>query len=270
MQRLVAAEAKVGVTGIRTGLFRRDRWQDITTAVARFAEAPLVINNASGNAAMSIRDTWYVFIDIVERLAHHKPKSIAAHSGEPPLPSKGNSALTVLNLRARSLEVRRRLRQDGKELGLIVVDPVQLLQDASQVEPRKEEHSEISRDLKGLACELDIPIIALSRLSRLVGPKVRTDTHPQMSDLREFGAFGENADLVLFVHRECPRPGSAAAIQEAVNLIPQWDAAKIIAEKPPIPEYDDAEIVVAKNPRGKAGTVKMKFEREYVTFSEIS
>jgi replicative DNA helicase len=103
--------------------------------------------------------------------------------------------LTALELRARS----RRL-QIKYNIGLIIVDYIQLMYASGRTENRNQEVSEISRSLKALARELRIPVLALSQLSR--APELRGDHKPQLSDLRESGSLEQDADLVMFIYRE--------------------------------------------------------------------
>jgi replicative DNA helicase len=159
MHRFIAAEAKVNLKDIRTGFFKRDRWQDLTTAASRFADSPLYIND--------------------------------------------NPGMTVFNIRAIARQLMSRLRQDNKRLGLIVIDYLQLRRGgASRQENRQQEVSEISRSLKQLARELNVPVIALAQLSRASEDKTRTDNKPKLSDLRESGSLEQDADLVVLIHRE--------------------------------------------------------------------
>ena len=105
--------------------------------------------------------------------------------------------LTALELRARA---RRLARQQGGQLGLIVVDYLQLMSGSGRSDNRTAELGEISRSMKALAKELHVPIIALSQLSRAV--EQRTDKRPMMSDLRESGAIEQDADLIIFMYRD--------------------------------------------------------------------
>ncbi|MGH8691098.1 MAG: replicative DNA helicase [Burkholderiales bacterium] len=106
------------------------------------------------------------------------------------------AALNALELRARA----RRMKREYGKLGLVVVDYLQLMSASAQGENRATEISEISRSLKALAKELDVPVVALSQLSRAV--EQRNDRRPLMSDLRESGAIEQDADLILFIFRE--------------------------------------------------------------------
>ncbi|ENW2478902.1 replicative DNA helicase, partial [Neisseria gonorrhoeae] len=105
--------------------------------------------------------------------------------------------LTALELRARA---RRLARQFNNKLGLIIIDYLQLMAGSGRSDNRASELGEISRSLKALAKELQVPIIALSQLSRTV--EQRTDKRPMMSDLRESGAIEQDADLIMFMYRD--------------------------------------------------------------------
>ena len=123
------------------------------------------------------------------------------------------AGLTALELRARA---RRLARQFGGKLGLIVIDYLQLMESSGRTDNRAAALGEISRSLKSLAKELQVPIIALSQLSRSV--EQRTDKRPIMSDLRESGAIEQDADLIMFMYRdeyynpESPMKGLAECI----------------------------------------------------------
>jgi replicative DNA helicase len=115
---------------------------------------------------------------------------------EAPLFIVDSGNLTIVDIRAKA----RRLRANGRGLGLIIVDYLQLMSGYSRFDSRHQEVAEISRSLKLLAKELDIPVIAVSQLNR--NPETRADKRPQLSDLRESGAIEQDADIVMFIHRE--------------------------------------------------------------------
>lgn len=147
--------------------------------------------------------------------------------------------LTLSEIRMRSKHFRH---QYG--LGLIVVDYIQLIQASREYRGnRVQEVSEISRGLKALAKELDIPILALSQLSRSV--ELRADKKPQLSDLRESGSIEQDADIVMFLYRE--------AYYDRDNA-----------------DETLAELIVAKNRNGSTGTVRLKFEPAYTLFSNLA
>ena len=148
-----------------------------------------------------------------------------------------SGALTPTEVRARA---RRLKREHG--LGLIVVDYLQLMQVTGTVENRATEISEISRSLKALAKELDVPVIALSQLNRSV--EQRQDKRPVMSDLRESGAIEQDADLILFIYRE---------------EVYERDT----------PRKGIADIIIAKQRNGPVGDFRLTFLGEFTKFENL-
>jgi len=171
--------------------------------------------------------------------------------------------LTIAALRTRA---RRLKRQKG--IGMVVVDYLQLLSGSSKNggENRVQEISEISRGLKQLAKELDVPVIGLSQLSRAV--EQREDKRPQLSDLRESGSIEQDADIVMFVYREDyylkshepkhPIPGDPP---EAFTAFDEWDQKFRQIE-------GMAELIVAKNRHGATGKERLRFEGRFTKFSD--
>jgi replicative DNA helicase len=145
-------------------------------------------------------------------------------------------AITVLELRAKA---RRLWRDPNSKLGLIVVDYLQLMRSSEGKDSREQEISEISRSLKALAKELQVPVIALSQLNRQV--ENRTPPVPRLSDLRESGAIEQDADVIMFIYRD-----------EAYNE--DSDRKGI------------ADIIIAKQRNGPVGKVELAFLREYTRF----
>lgn len=150
-----------------------------------------------------------------------------------------SASLNALELRART---RRLHRQCGK-LGLIVIDYLQLMTATRPGENRATEISEISRALKALAKELDVPVIALSQLNR--GLEQRPNKRPVMSDLRESGAIEQDADLILFIYRD-----------QVYN--------------PDSPDKGTAEIIIGKQRNGPIGTVRLTFLSEHTRFENFA
>lgn len=148
-----------------------------------------------------------------------------------------SSSITVSEIRAKC----RRLKQT-KNLGLVVIDYLQLMQGSRRVDNRQQEISEISRSLKVLAKELDIPVIALSQLSRT--SETRSDKRPMLSDLRESGAIEQDADLVMFLYRD-----------DYYNKDSQ--------------EKNIAEVIIAKQRSGTTGTYKLGWQGRYTKFVNI-
>ncbi|HKO21863.1 MAG TPA: DnaB-like helicase C-terminal domain-containing protein, partial [Candidatus Eisenbacteria bacterium] len=149
-------------------------------------------------------------------------------------------ALNSLEVRARA----RRLKREYSKLGLVVVDYLQLMSSTSQGENRATEISEISRSLKALAKELQVPVLALSQLSRAVETR-GGNKRPMLSDLRESGAIEQDADVVLFVYRP---------------EVYETDPAKMDGK---------AEIIIAKQRNGPTGSVDLAFLRECTRFENL-
>lgn len=158
---------------------------------------------------------------------------------EAPMHIDETGGMNPTDLRGRA---RRLKRQVGK-LGLIVIDYIQLMGTTRQGENRATEVSEISRSLKALARELEVPIIALSQLSRKV--EERTDKRPMMSDLRESGAIEQDADVILMMYRE-------------------------EYYKPDTPDKGMAEVIIGKQRNGPTGTVNLTFLGEYTRFENLA
>jgi len=143
--------------------------------------------------------------------------------------------ISVLEMRAKT----RRLFTEQKKLDLVVVDYLQLMSGSKRSESRQQEVSQISRELKALAKELQVPVVALSQLSR--APEARNPPKPMMSDLRESGSIEQDADVVAFIYRE--------------------DYYKPTEENQGI-----AELLISKQRNGPTGTVKLAFLKEFTRF----
>ncbi|MCL2761184.1 MAG: replicative DNA helicase [Desulfuromonadales bacterium] len=157
-------------------------------------------------------------------------------------------AISVMEMRAKC----RRLKAE-QNIGLVIVDYLQLMQGGIRSESRQQEISEISRSLKALAKELEIPVVALSQLNRSL--ESRTDKRPMMSDLRESGAIEQDADVIMFVYRDSvycdgckKRDGSCT--KEGHDR--------------------QAEIIIGKQRNGPIGTVGLVFNGEYTKFENRS
>lgn len=157
---------------------------------------------------------------------------------EAPLYIDDTPAISVREIRAKT----RRLKAE-KGLGLVVIDYLQLMSSGGRVESRQQEISQISRNLKALARELDVPIIALSQLSRAV--EQTQDKRPSLSHLRESGALEQDADIVMFIYRE-----------EYYN--PESEKKAI------------AEIIISKHRNGPVGSVELAFLKEFTKFADLA
>ena len=154
---------------------------------------------------------------------------------EAPILIDETPALNAIEVRSRA---RRLMRQYGK-LGLVIVDYLQLMQSTAQGENRATELSEISRAMKSLAKELQVPVVALSQLNRSL--EQRPDKRPVMSDLRESGALEQDADVILFIYRD-------------------------EVYKPDSQDKGTAEILISKQRNGPTGMVRLTFRGEYTRF----
>ncbi len=157
------------------------------------------------------------------------------HLGEAPIFIDDSAVVSALEIRAKC----RRLKAEHKSLGLIIVDYIQLMQGRKATDNRVQEVSEISRSLKTLARELNVPVIALSQLSRAV--ESRQNKRPMLSDLRESGSIEQDADIVMFIYRD-----------EYYN--------------PDTEHRGEAEIIIAKQRNGPTGTVELLYQASITRF----
>ena len=157
---------------------------------------------------------------------------------EVPLFLDDNPAVTVMEIRAKA----RRLKARYDDLGLIVIDYLQLMSGGAQSENRQLEVSEISRNLKVLARELNVPILALSQLSRRL--EERSDKRPQLADLRESGSLEQDADVVMFLYRdEVYKQDSADPALKGM-----------------------ADLIIAKHRAGPIANIRLVFQGEFTLF----
>ncbi len=148
------------------------------------------------------------------------------------------AGITCLEIKAKA----RRLKAQA-DLGLVIIDYLQLITSSGRVENRQQEISEISRSLKGLARELNVPVIAVSQLSRAV--EQRIERRPRLSDLRESGAIEQDADLVVFLYRE-------------EYYKPKTDRKGI------------TEVIISKQRNGPTGQIDLAFVKEYAKFENLA
>jgi replicative DNA helicase len=202
------------------------------------------------------------------KISQQEFRDLARAAGELeslPLYIDDTPGLTIAALRTRARRLKRQ-----KNIGVIVVDYLQLLQGSGRGgsnENRVQEISEISRGLKTLAKELDVPVIGLSQLSRAV--EQREDKRPQLSDLRESGSIEQDADIVLFIYREdyylkavepdYPMPHET----EKLAKYEEWNSKYASAA-------GKAEIIVAKQRHGSTGIVRVRFDGRTTKFSDAA
>ena len=157
-----------------------------------------------------------------------------------PLFVDDTGSVTMMEIRSKA----RRLKSKHPELGLIVVDYLQLMTSGTTAENRVQEVSQISRNLKLLARDIDLPILAMSQLSRAV--EQRHDKRPILSDLRESGSIEQDADLVAFLYRDDYYNGEESE-QQGI-----------------------AEVIVSKHRNGPTDTVKLAFQKRYTKFADLA
>src|SRR5512145_1240901 len=172
----------------------------------------------------------------------HRLTAAAGRLSEAALFIDDSPGLTVLEARAKA---RRMKAEHG--LDLLVIDYLQLMRGRAAMESRQQEISEISRSLKALAKELNVPVVALSQLSRAVEARQARDFKPQLSDLRESGALEQDADVILFLYRSS---------QYKEDLPPD--------------ERNIAEVIIGKQRNGPVGTVRVVFQPQYARFENIA
>ncbi|HEY6555720.1 MAG TPA: replicative DNA helicase [Polyangiaceae bacterium] len=204
--RLLSGEARVDVSRIRSGDLRREDWNKLTEAASRLSRMPIWLDDTP--------------------------------------------ALTLLDLRAKVRRIQADLkRPDGdmpaKGLGLVCVDYLQLMQGRRDAGSREQEISELSRGLKQLAKELEVPVLALSQLNRSVETRTSKDKRPQLSDLRESGAIEQDADTIMFIYRD------DYYFKDS-------------------PDKGIAEIIIAKQRNGPTGKIMTKFSPEYTRFDNLA
>jgi replicative DNA helicase len=169
----------------------------------------------------------------------------AGHLNTAPIWIDDSGMLSALEMRGKA----RRLKAEQPNLGMIIVDYLQLMHGGGrQAENRQQEVSEISRGLKAIAKELEVPVIALSQLSR--APEQRTDHRPQLSDLRESGSIEQDADLVMFLYR------------------PEYYLSDMEAQEQGL--AGKAELIISKQRNGPTGTVELFFRKESTRFESFT
>lgn len=180
-----------------------------------------------------------------------------------PLYIDDTPALTVSAVRTRARRLKR-----TRGLGMIVIDYLQLLSGSSRKsENRVQEVSEITRGLKALAKELDVPVLALSQLSRSV--EQREDKRPQLSDLRESGSIEQDSDVVMFVFREQYYLERAEPARRPEEADDKFSTRQSAWQKRCEEVWNTAEAIVAKQRHGPVGTVRLFFDGQYTKFADL-
>ena len=262
------------VTGLSTGFVGLDK---ITTGLHEDNLIILAARPAMGKTALALNIAQYIAVkekkpvaifslemgaeSLIERMLaaegmvegyHLKTGNLSVEEWSRLVHAQGNlydapifvddtAGIRISEIRSKA----RKLSQEMGGLGIIIIDYLQLIT-GSKGENRQQVVSEISRELKILAKDLRVPVIALSQLSRSV--EQRQDKRPMLSDLRESGSIEQDADIVAFLYREAYYQKEQADSQEANNV---------------------TELILEKNRHGSLGTVKLYFHKEYTKFSSV-
>ena len=206
--RMVCAEARIDVSKMRTGYLSPQDWSKLTQAASFLGSLPIWIDDSPG--------------------------------------------LSIIELRAkvRRLQAEFDLRDEEgrktRKIGAVIIDYLQLMKGRDGAQSREQEISEISRGLKGLAKELEVPVIALSQLNRAVETRSEKSKRPLISDLRESGAIEQDADNIVFIYRD--------------DYYNREDSA----------EPNIAELIVAKQRNGPTGTAKVRFDKQWTRFDNLA
>ncbi|HVJ89242.1 MAG TPA: replicative DNA helicase [Labilithrix sp.] len=204
--RLVCSEARVDVSKMRTGFLGPTDWNKLTMAASALGSLPIWIDDSPGLSLLELRS---------------KVRRIQAEYDQ-----RDDSGRKI------------------RKLGCVIIDYLQLMKGRDGASSREQEISEISRGLKALAKELELPVIALSQLNRAVETRSEKSKRPMISDLRESGAIEQDADNIIFIYRD-----------------DYYNADS--------PEQNIAELIVAKQRNGPTGTVKVRFDKQWTRFDNL-
>ena len=240
---VIAARPSMGKSALVTNIaenvaLARDRPRPVALFSLEMSEAELAQRFIASQAAIKGDDLRKGRLR--DELKWKRVLRVATDYDAAPLFVDDSSDIGILDVRAKARRLHQQARAEHGGLGLIVVDYLQLMRADSRYDSRVQQVGEMSRGLKILARELDVPVIALSQLSR--GVESRTDKRPMLSDLRESGQIEQDADLVMFIYRDeyyfpetTDRPG-------------------------------EAELIIAKHRNGGLGDVPLTFQNEYPRF----
>jgi replicative DNA helicase len=206
--RMVCSEARVDVSKMRTGYLSPQDWSKLTQAASFLGNLPIWIDDSPGLSIIELR-------------------------------------AKVRRLQAE-FDTRDESGRKVRKIGCVIIDYLQLMKGRDGAASREQEISEISRGLKGLAKELEVPVIALSQLNRAVETRSEKSKRPLISDLRESGAIEQDADNIVFIYRD--------------DYYNRDDSA----------EPNIAELIVAKQRNGPTGTAKVRFDRQWTRFDNLA
>jgi len=206
--RMVCSEARVDVSKMRTGFLSPQDWSKLTQAASFLGGLPIWIDDSPGLSIIELR-------------------------------------AKVRRLQAE-FDTRDEEGRKVRKIGAVIIDYLQLMKGRDGVASREQEISEISRGLKGLAKELEVPVLALSQLNRAVETRSEKSKRPLISDLRESGAIEQDADNIVFIYRD--------------DYYNREDSA----------EPNIAELIIAKQRNGPTGTAKVRFDKQWTRFDNLA
>ncbi len=246
---IIAGRTSLGKTSLALSIARNaavEQGACVALFSLEMAQEPLVLRLLANESGINSRR-----VRLGGHLAEEEEKRIMESTGilsEAPIYIDDSPQIRVVEMRSKA----RRLHYE-RGINLIIVDYLQLMQGEDRRENRVQEIGYISRSLKALARELNVPVLALSQLSRQVD--WRASHIPQLSDLRESGSIEQDADIVMFVHRD-----------EAYYTIEEWQ------DQHPDKEYprEIADIIIAKHRNGPTGQIKLRFRHNLAKFENIT
>lgn len=226
--RMLCSEGRIDMSKLRGGFLTEDDWPRLARAAGRLSESKIFIDDTGSISVLELRAKC-------RRLAAEQKREVEIELRR-----------EMMERKQRGEEVDEEAYQQAWDshpgLELVIVDYLQLMRGGGNSQSREQEISEISRGLKALAKELNIPVVALSQLNR--GVEQRTDKRPGIADLRESGAIEQDADVIMFVYRD-----------EVYNKETE--------------ERGVAEIIIGKQRNGPIGTAKCKFFHEFTRFDNL-
>jgi replicative DNA helicase len=236
---ILAARPSMGKTALALNIARNvavDQQQGVAIFSLEMSKAEVVNRMMCSEARV---DSWRVRRGALQPRDWSQLAQACTPLHTAPIYIDDSASVTLMEIRAKA----RRLKAQHKNLGLIIVDYLQLMMGGAGAENRQQEISQISRGLKILARELEVPVLALSQLSRQV--EQRAGNRPVLSDLRESGAIEQDSDVVMFIYRD-----------EVYNR----DS----------PDKGTAELIIGKQRNGPIGDVKMAFVSNYTRFADLA
>ena len=183
-----------------------------------------------------------------------------------PLYIDETSGITVNAIKNRA---RRMERNESQGLGLVVIDYLQLISSNGRKENRVQEVSEMTRALKIMAKELNVPVLVLSQLSRRIESADSEGNRPKLSDLRESGSIEQDADIVMFVYRDYYYLKNKEIQRTATETDEKFNARKLALEQKKLDSENLAEVIVDKHRHGPTGTIPLYFNAHFGQFTDL-